>query len=166
MVESVVTLVHERVMVVVVDKEALAHFVSLGADWIVSGPAPVHPLSRTLFEPSWSCHAPHLARKYPLPLWCPSSSVPRLPPPSSIAFLSGPSFTGATSCSLSCTAPSPSCEHPHSLNTSNIHIIPSTAYAHAVHPYTALTVWSCPRLFPQASRIWLAAASSSIFHDV
>ena len=89
MVESVVTLVHERVMVVVVDKEALAHFVSLGADWIVSGPAPVHPLSRTLFEPSWSCHAPHLARKYHTPCGVPLPRSlgfhPHLRSPSSLA---------------------------------------------------------------------------------
>jgi hypothetical protein len=155
--KSVVTLVHERVMVVVVDKEALAHFVSLGADWFVSGPAPLLPLSRTLFEPS--CSAPHLARTYHsmVPegfndkryLRSPSSLARHSPVPRHALFL---------------------VQHHHVniliLSIHRTHIILSSSYTHAVHPYTALTVWSCPRLFPQASRIWLAAASSSIFHGV
>lgn len=70
----------------------------------------------------------------------------------------GPSFPSATSWSW--TTPPP-------LHV-NIRYRTLTLYRllHAcIHP-PMLTVWSCSRLFPQASCISLAAASSSIFRDV
>lgn len=59
--------------------------------------------------------------------------------------------------------PSLPCEHSLSIHRT-LTSFRLLAYTHAVD--RLLTVWSCPRLFPQASRILLAAASSLIFRDV